>query len=256
METQVSLNRNNFIIDEAKASHGAIASALLPTGKSNTVPSIEKSPSHAVRKISSTVASPLAIVNNMSSHVRNDEAPFIPTNNSFIVARDEWKKIAICFGEDHCPDSIKAPALIPDTSAELSDKLLSSGTAVNKAYTPTPPPSETELDNASNPSHTSYYVNFEEDRSKGESANNYLFREDLEKFTTSLAYCIPFNMGIDAIPFSDPLKRKNNFLICPLAKCLSGYRADQKVEFCLQGDQDDIIPCKNTHFNVVGLLKH
>ena len=92
IETQVSLKRNNFIIDEAKASHGAIASALLLTGKSNILPSIEKSPSHGVRKISSTVASPLAIVNNMSSDVRNDEVPSFPTNTSFIVARDEWKK--------------------------------------------------------------------------------------------------------------------------------------------------------------------
>ena len=83
-------------------------------------------------------------------------------------------KITICFGEDYCPDFIKAPALIPDTSAELSDKLLSSDTAVNKAYTPTPPPSDTELENESNASHTLYYANYDEERSKGESVNDFV----------------------------------------------------------------------------------
>ena len=157
----------------------------------------------------------------------NNEVPSFPTNTSFIVARDEWKKkIAIWFDEEHCPDYIKAPALIPDTSAELSDKLLSSHTAAVQAYTPMPPPSDTELENESNASHTSYYANYDKERSVGESVNTYLFIEDLTKFTTSLAYCIPFNMGIDAIPFSDPLKRKNYFLFCPLSKCFSGYRAD------------------------------
>ena len=84
----------------------------------------------------------------------------------------------------------------------------------------------------------------------------YIFREDLEKFTTSLAYCIPFNMGIDAIPFSDPLERKNRYLICPMAKCLNGYRVDQNVEFCLDSEHEAISPCKNTKFDIDALRQH
>ena len=258
MESHVSMTGNNFIIDEVKPSHGAIESAPLLTGNSENLPSLETSTSQVICNISPNVASNVVIVNNDSCIDRNVEVPVCPSNTNFDVARDEWKqKIAVCFGDEYCPDSIKPPALIPDTPAEIADRLLSTKIAANKAYIPTPPPSDTELENASNPSHTSYYVNYDDDsRSKGESYNNNFLLEDVTKFTTSLAYCIPFNMGIDAIPFSDPLKRKNDFLICPLAKCLSGYRADQKVEFCLQGDHDDIIPCKNTHFDVVSLLQH